>query len=164
MKQASLVGEYSYYRAMPCEMEDVDFCQKMACIKTPRSDIWYSPLKARIVREGFPVIVNYRSIDRWKLVRDQHGKMVLFYREHRTPMPVPVIYVVQYDRKKGYILQNISFLSVILYHIYYRYRHRCTMFSVEQYHLPMLISYQLPSINGAIVDNHRETFSYDPCF
>lgn len=108
MKQASLVGEYSYYRAMPCEMEDVDFCQKMACIKKPRSDIWYSPLKARIVREGFPVIVNYRSIDRWKLVRDQHGKMVLFYREHRTPMPVPVIYVVRYDLKKGYFLKNIS--------------------------------------------------------
>ena len=60
------------------------------------------------VREGFPVIVNYRSIDRWKLVRDQHGKMVLFYREHRTPMPVPVIYVVRYDPKKGYFLKNIS--------------------------------------------------------
>ena len=39
----------------------------------------------------------YRRIVRWKLVRDQHGKMVLFYREQRTPMPVPVIYVVQYD-------------------------------------------------------------------
>lgn len=108
MKQASLVGEYSYYRAMPCEMEDVDICSKMACIKKPRSEIYYSPLKARLVRTGFPLIVNYRSIARWKLVRDQHGKMVLFYREQRTPMPVPVIYVVQYDRKKGYILQNIS--------------------------------------------------------
>lgn len=108
MKQASLVGEYSYYRAMPCEMEDVDICSKMACIKKPRSDIWYSPLKARIVREGFPVIVNYRSIDRWKLVENQKGNTVLFYRECRTPLPIPVIYVVRYDPKKGYFLKNIS--------------------------------------------------------
>lgn len=108
MKRVNLVGKYNYEKPLPCEMEDVDICSKMACIKKPRSDIWYSPLKARLVRAGFPVIVNYRSIDRWKLVRDQHGKMVLFYREQRTPMPVPVIYVVQYDRKKGYILQNIS--------------------------------------------------------
>lgn len=108
MKQASLVGEYSYYRAMPCEMEDVDICSKMACIKKPRSDIWYSPLKARIVREGFPLIVNYRSIDRWKLVENQKGNTVLFYRECRTPLPIPVIYVVRYDPKKGYFLKNIS--------------------------------------------------------
>ena len=109
MKQASLVGEYSYYRAMPCEMEDVDFCQKMACINNvKRVNVWYSPLKARAIRQGYPLIINYRRIVRWKLVRDQHGKMVLFYREQRTPMPVPLIYVVQYDRKKGYILQNIS--------------------------------------------------------
>lgn len=108
MKQASLVGEYSYYRAMPCEMEDVDFCQKMACIKKPRSEIYYSPLKARLVRTGFPLIVNYRSIDRWKLVENQKGKMVLFYRECRTPLLIPVIYVVRYDPKKGYFLKNIS--------------------------------------------------------
>lgn len=108
MKQASLVGEYSYYRAMPCEMEDVDFCQKMACIKKPRSEIYYSPLKARLVRTGYPLIVNYRSIDRWKLVENQKGKMVLFYRECRTPLLIPVIYVVRYDPKKGYFLKNIS--------------------------------------------------------
>ncbi len=108
MKQASLVGEYSYYRAMPCEMEDVDICSKMACIKKPRSEIYYSPLKARLVRTGFPLIVNYRSITRWKLVENQKGNTVLFYREQRTPMPVPVIYVVRYDPKKGYFLKNIS--------------------------------------------------------
>lgn len=108
MKQASLVGEYSYYRAMPCEMEDVDFCQKMACIKKPRSEIYYSPLKARLVRTGFPLIVNYRSIARWKLVKDQKGKIVLFYRECRTPLLIPAIYVVRYDPKKGYFLKNIS--------------------------------------------------------
>ena len=108
MKRVNLVGKYNYEKPLPCEMEDVDICSKMACIKKPRSDIWYSPLKARLVRAGFPVIVNYRSIDRWELVENQKGKMVLFYRECRTPLPIPVIYVVRYDPKKGYFLKNIS--------------------------------------------------------
>lgn len=56
----------------------------------------------------------------------------------------------------GYILQKISFLRVISYHVYYRYGQRHTTFSVEQYHFSFLILYQLPSINGAIVDNHRK--------
>ena len=107
MKRVNLVGAYNYEKPLPCEMEDVDICSKMACIKKPRSDIWYSPLKARLVRAGFPVIVNYRSIDRWKLVENQKGKMVLFYRECRMPLPIPVIYVVRYDPKKGYFLKNI---------------------------------------------------------
>lgn len=100
MKRVNLVGAYNYEKPLPCEMEDVDICSKMACIKKPRSDIWYSPLKARLVRAGFPVIVNYRSIDRWKLVENQKGKMVLFYRECRMPLPIPVIYVVRMTLRK----------------------------------------------------------------
>ena len=49
MKQASLVGEYSYYRAMPCEMEDVDFCQMMA---------WYQEAKVRYL------VFSVKSTDR----------------------------------------------------------------------------------------------------
>ena len=108
MKRVNLVGKYNYEKPLPCEMEDVDICSKMACIKKPRSDIWYSSLKARKVRVGWPSIVTYRTIERWKLVQNQEEEMVLFYREHRTPMLLPQIYVVRYDEDKGYFLKNIS--------------------------------------------------------
>ncbi len=108
MKRANLVGKYSTEMTLPCEMEDVDICSKMACIKKPRSDIWYSSLKARKVRVGWPSIVTYRTIERWKLVQNQEEEMVLFYREHRMPMLLPQIYVVRYDEEKGYFLKNIS--------------------------------------------------------
>ena len=65
-------------------------------------------VKSTARKSRFPVIVNYRSIDRWKLVENQKGKMVLFYRECRMPLPIPVIYVVRYDPKKVYFLKNIS--------------------------------------------------------
>ena len=78
MKRANLVGKYSTEMTLPCEMEDVDICSKMACIKKPRSDIWYSSLKARKVRVGWPSIVTYRTIERWKLVQNQEEEMVLW--------------------------------------------------------------------------------------
>lgn len=108
MKRVNLVGNYSYHETLPCEMEDFDFCSKMAYISKPRSEIWFSPLKARMVRENWPLIISYRSIVRWKLVQNQQGKQVLFFRESRIPSPVPEIYVVQYSQKRGYFLKNIS--------------------------------------------------------
>lgn len=108
MKRVDLVGSYSYHETLPCEMEDLDFCSKMACISKPKSEIWFSPLKVRKVRVSWPLIISYRSIVRWKLVQNQQGEQVLFFRERRIPSPVPEIYVVQYNQKKGYFLKNIS--------------------------------------------------------
>lgn len=108
MKRVNLVGDYSYREAKPCEFEDLDLFRKMAYIDKPNTHVLYSPLKAKAVRIGWPLFASSRSIHRWKIVQDQHGKMVLFYREHRMPMHVPEVYVVQYDQKKGYFLKNIS--------------------------------------------------------
>ncbi len=108
MKRVNLVGKYNSEKSLACEMEDVDICSKMAYIDKPYATLWYSTLMARKVRVGWPSIVTYRTIERWKLVQNQEGEMVLFYREHRTPMLLPQIYVVRYDEEKGYFLKNIS--------------------------------------------------------